>query len=85
LFGISTALGLLRLACEDRPGLERTDAFIVADGAFTTPRSGTLVITGLAHLALIAACFTVGVNESDVLAPWLTLLIAIAAPLAYYG
>lgn len=43
-------------------------------------RPGSLVLAGLAYLALIGACFALGVHD-PARAAWLTLLIAIAAPL----
>lgn len=77
---------VLFMVCEPaRPGEDRADVLVVADGGLATPRSGALVLAGVAHLLLIAGCFVSGVEDDDIRAPWLALMVACAAPFGYYG
>jgi hypothetical protein len=77
---------LCSLLLPDVPGLGI--GLLVAVAVFAVPcaaekvrlRPGGAVLAGLAYFALIGACFVLGLHE-PARAAWLTLLIAIAAPL----
>ncbi|XVV13593.1 hypothetical protein ACQP2X_04355 [Actinoplanes sp. CA-131856] len=77
LLGAAVVLALLAWFLAERP---RTPAM----PAFTTPRGPALIVAGLAHFALIAACLSLGLAEPDKTA-WVVLLVATLAPLPFYA
>jgi hypothetical protein len=76
LLGVAVALALLAWFVAERPR-ERS----MPD--FATPRGPAVTLAGLAHVALIAACLSLGLTEPDRTA-WVVLLLGTLAPLPFY-
>ncbi|MEV4344361.1 hypothetical protein AB0J83_07785 [Actinoplanes sp. NPDC049596] len=77
LIGAAVVLALLSWFTAERP---RTAAM----PGFATPRGPAIILAGLAHLALVAACLSLGLSETD-RAAWVVLLLATLAPLPFYA
>ena len=83
--GLLVTVAVLVTAAVAVEGNDRSDMMAISPRAFGTPLAGTPVVGALAHIALVAACFALGVREAGVRAPWLTLLAALAAPALRFG
>ncbi|SNY51639.1 hypothetical protein [Paractinoplanes atraurantiacus] len=79
LLAAAVALTLLAWYLAERP---RTPSM----PGFTTPRGPALILAGLAHFALIAACLSLGLGLAGPdRTAWVVLLIATLTPLPFYG